>query len=1334
MRKSPVVLLAVIILVFVMKLPATAALLHEFTGGNGDGESPSGSLLSNNAILYGMTFDGGDDNRGVIFSIGMDGSNFKLLHEFSGWADGQFPWGSLIRGNSILYGMTYQGGSHNAGVIFSMGTDGSNFTLLHEFAGVNHNGGAEPLGDLILKNSTLYGMTSVGGDSDKGVIFSMGTDGSNFTFLHEFAGGINDGAKPSGSFILSNSTLYGMTLEGGDSNKGVIFSMGTDGSNLTLLHEFAGGNNDGAVPYGTLILSNSTFYGMTYHGGDGDVGVIFSMGTDGSNFTLLHEFAGGNDDGSLPYDSLILSNSNLYGMTGYGGGSNKGVIFSMGTDGSNFTLLHEFDGPDGSRPYGSLLLENSTLYGMTKIGGGSDKGVVFSHILAPGITSFTPTSGSTGTTVTITGTNFTGATAVKFGGTDAQSYTVDSATQITAVVGTGSTGNVTVATPDGTATSASAFTYISTPTVTTTAASSITTTTASSGGNVTGDGGTPVTVRGVCWSTAANPTILDAHTTDGTGTGSFTSSVTGLSPNTTYHVRAWATNHDGTAYGSDLTFITDPQAPIVTTQAVTHIGETTATGNGNVTDLGAPNPTQHGVCWNTTGMPTIGDSKTAQGSVSATGAFTSNMTGLSPDTTYHVRAYATNTAGTVYGGQVSFITRTQAPTVTTQAVTAIGTTTATGNGNITELGAPNPTQHGVCWNTTGTPTIGDSKTAQGSVSATGTFTSDMTGLSRNTTYHVRAYATDTAGTFYGNEVSFTTHTQVPTVTTQAVTHIGETTATGNGNVTDLGAPDPTQHGVCWNTTGSPTTADSKTEEGAAHATGAFTSSMTGLSPDTTYHVRAYATDAVGTSYGNEVSFTTHTQAPTVTTQAVTAIGTTTATGNGNITELGAPNPTQHGVCWNTTGTPTIGDSKTAQGSVSAIGAFTSNMTGLSPDTTYHVRAYATNTGGTAYGNQASFTTRAQAAIVTTQAVTHIGETTATGHGNITNLGAPPPTQHGICWNTTGSPTTADSKTEEGAAHTTGVFTSNMTVLSPNTTYYVRAYATDTVGTIYGNQVSFTTGGQGPTVTTQAVRAIAKTTATGNGNITDLGAPPPTQHGVCWNTTGTPTIADSKTTDGAVAATGAFTSNITGLRPGTDYYVRAYATNMYGTSYGNQVFFISAGRVDSGKPSSYKVTVTKVQMYNQTSWVTLFSGTAQLDTVAGGTFPGIRDLSLPAGVYSRIRITFNNAFPVAGTLSHDGTAYYTTAATFEGQTNLDSTPTTVAGDMAEFTFYEPVWGALNANVTQTFTITPVTIGPGTDYQPTLRFTISPAFHLKESAGDTPGLYFSLGVPVVSLVEP
>ncbi|MFA7044125.1 MAG: T9SS type A sorting domain-containing protein, partial [Bacteroidales bacterium] len=96
----------------------------------------------------------------------------------------------------------------------------------------------------------------------------------------------------------------------------------------------------------------------------------------------------------------------------------------------------------------------------------------------------------------------------------------------------------------------------------------------------------------------------------------------------------------------------------------------------------------------------------------------------------------------------------------------------------------------------------------------------------------------------------------PTITTQAVSSISSTTAIGNGNITDLGAPNPTAYGVCWNTDGTPTTSDSKVDNGAASVSGAFITSMTELSPNTTYYVRAYATNTAGTIYGEEVHFTT----------------------------------------------------------------------------------------------------------------------------------------------------------------------------------------------------------------------------------------------------------------------------------------------------------------------------------------------------------------------------------------------------------------------------------------------------------------------------------------------
>jgi hypothetical protein len=297
-----------------------------------------------------------------------------------------------------------------------------------------------------------------------------------------------------------------------------------------------------------------------------------------------------------------------------------------------------------------------------------------------------------------------------------------------------------------------------------------------------------------------------------------------------------------------------------------------------------------------------------------------------------------------------------------------------------------------------------------------------------------------------------TVTASPTVTTQAVTNITNTTATGNGNITALGVPNPTQHGIVWSTSLNPTTADNKTTNGPVSATGAFTGSMTGLTPGTLYHVRAYVSNAVGTVYGEDVTFIAYLM-PSVTTQAVTNITNTTATGNGNITVLGVPNPTQHGFVWSTSLNPTTADNKTTNGTVSTTGAFTGSITGLTPGTLYHVRAYVTNAAGTVYGEDVTF----QLPSVTTQAVTAITNATATGNGNIAVLGSPDPIiQHGFVWSTAQNPTIADNKTTNGPTSATGAFTGSLTGLTASTVYYVRAYVTNAAGTVYGEEVNFTT--------------------------------------------------------------------------------------------------------------------------------------------------------------------------------------------------------------------------------------------------------------------------------------
>ncbi|MEY2916623.1 MAG: hypothetical protein RIS73_337, partial [Bacteroidota bacterium] len=201
------------------------------------------------------------------------------------------------------------------------------------------------------------------------------------------------------------------------------------------------------------------------------------------------------------------------------------------------------------------------------------------------------------------------------------------------------------------------------PTISTATITSITNTTAISGGNITSDGGATVTARGVCWSTSANPNVSGNHTSDGSGTGIFTSNITGLNASTIYYLRAYATNTAGTAYGNELTFTTSATAALatITTTAIALISTTTASSGGNVISDGGAAITARGICWGTTANPVATGNHTTDGT--GTGTFTGAITGLTPATLYHVRAYATNSVGIAYGADISFTSSALSPDI-----------------------------------------------------------------------------------------------------------------------------------------------------------------------------------------------------------------------------------------------------------------------------------------------------------------------------------------------------------------------------------------------------------------------------------------------------------------------------------------------------------------------------------------------------------------------------------------------------------------------------------------------------------------------------------------------
>ena len=212
------------------------------------------------------------------------------------------------------------------------------------------------------------------------------------------------------------------------------------------------------------------------------------------------------------------------------------------------------------------------------------------------------------------------------------------------------------------------------PIVTTNTFSNITTTSASGGGNITSDGGDPVTSRGIVWSTSSAPTIsLATKTTDGTGTGTFTSAIANLTPSTNYYARAYATNSVGTGYGNEITFTTGAIVlPTLTTTAVTSITSRSAISGGAITADGGGNIIAKGIVWSTSTNPTIAlSTKTTDGI--GTVSFSSTISNLNPSTRYYTRAYATNNAGTNYGAEVNFTTLTVAVDPITSVV--IGTQT-----------------------------------------------------------------------------------------------------------------------------------------------------------------------------------------------------------------------------------------------------------------------------------------------------------------------------------------------------------------------------------------------------------------------------------------------------------------------------------------------------------------------------------------------------------------------------------------------------------------------------------------------------------------------------------
>ena len=387
------------------------------------------------------------------------------------------------------------------------------------------------------------------------------------------------------------------------------------------------------------------------------------------------------------------------------------------------------------------------------------------------------------------------------------------------------------------------------------------------------------------------------------------------------------------------------------------------------------------------------------------------------------------------------------PTLTSDEVSNITDTSVTISGTIEAPTCdPTVTSQGFVYGLSTLPKITDEVIeVNGKV-----LSKEITGLQQNQTYYYRTYFTNPTGTYYGNEIMFKTQVGVASSNPTNISNIAAFSAEILSSITTNGGGEISLRGVCWNTTGSPTTTDSKTENGSGM--GSFTNLLTKLTKGTKYYVRTYAVNQGGTTYSEERSFTTRDGVINLTTNQISNIRVSSATIAGNITDDGGAEITARGFCWSTNPTPTIADSKTEEGS--GLGGFGSSLIGLTEDTTYNVRSYATNEAGTTYGEQVAFTTQDGIVLFATTSISNIRVSSATIAGNITDDGGATITARGFCWSTNPTPTIADSKTEEGSG--LGSFGSSLTGLTEDSIYYVRVYATNEIRTTYGEEISFKT--------------------------------------------------------------------------------------------------------------------------------------------------------------------------------------------------------------------------------------------------------------------------------------
>lgn len=589
-----------------------------------------------------------------------------------------------------------------------------------------------------------------------------------------------------------------------------------------------------------------------------------------------------------------------------------------------------------------------------------------------------------------------------------------------------------------------------------------------------------------------------------------------------------------------------PKAPIVTTDTVFSHKAGTAVCQANVVDGGRSFVSVRGVCWSTKENPTIYDNQKESGTTGE-GKFEVSVSDLRLETTYYFRAYARNRIDISYGKQIAFTTGDGKAIIRTDSVFAITATSAKCAGNVVDEGDFAIKERGICWSLTPDPTTSDSVAHESA--GVGPYVCSMRNLAVSTPYYVRTFVVNESNiTTYGEVKPFETKDGKPQLSTGTPSSTA-TSISVSGTIIDNGGFAIDERGVCYSTDNTePTIGGQKVTSGKGNGT--FNVTISNLSPLTTYYVRAYAHNENGESYGEVRKIETKSGVPALTTSQPTAAATSISI-SGTITDNGGYPITERGFCYSTTSTePTVSGEKVLCGQ--GNGTFNTSISGLTPSTTYHFRAYAKNDIEVGYGDSRTVTTKSGKAVVVLGEFSDTTSVSAVCSVTITDNGGATLQNSGICWNTMPNPTITNNKVPAGISLNTP-YSCTLTNLSASTTYYVRGYAVTDVDVSYSAEVTLVTLDGYPIVgTTFDVESVTSNSLVCGGNVSSESQYPVLERGICYGTNPYPTLESATKKPGGTGA-GYFSCTLTGLNTASNtYYIRAYAKNTNGTSYGEQV--------------------------------------------------------------------------------------------------------------------------------------------------------------------------------------